>query len=238
MDKFQIETSQNVGISQNVASISDRMFAFAIDTALIIAYIILSIWLLTSMGLNGMQSWSMYLLANLPVICYYLLCETFMNGRTVGKVLLKLRVVKLDGSSATFSNYFIRWLLRIVDVILTSCGGAVFSILLSHNGQRIGDRAAGTTVISEKMRVSLRHTIHKEIASDYIPTYPQVTVLTDKDVREIKNIYDQARRNGNHNVIVALSDKVQKVLEVTPEEKPLDFITKVLEDYNYFTQNM
>ncbi|WP_179337871.1 RDD family protein [Winogradskyella ludwigii] len=238
MDEFQIETAQNVGINQNVASIGDRMLGYLIDSAIILLYTICVILLLTTLNLDMGDSWAIYLLVSLPAFLYYVLLETFTNGKTVGKMLMKTRVVKLDGSKPSFSNYFVRWILRIIDVALTSGGVAAFTILIKGNGQRIGDIAAGTTVISEKQLLTIHDTLIKDIPLDYVPTYSQVTMLNDSDMQTIKNLYDDAIRNGNHNIIVNLHHRLLKIMTIETSEKPVDFVAKVIKDYNYYTQNM
>ncbi|WP_313791441.1 RDD family protein [Lacinutrix neustonica] len=120
MKEFQIETAQNVSIQQNAATIVDRMWAYLIDTAIIYAYLILSILLLVALDLDLGDTWAIYLLVSLPAFLYYVLLETFWNGQTIGKHLIKTRVVKLDGSKPGFGNYFVRWIMRIVDVVITS----------------------------------------------------------------------------------------------------------------------
>lgn len=238
MDEFQIETAQNVGINQNVASIGHRMLAYLIDSAIILIYGIAAIWLLVTLNLEPGDSWAVYLLVSLPAFLYYVLLETFMNGKTVGKSIMHTRVVKLDGSRPSFANYFVRWILRIIDVVFTSGGAAVVTILLKGNGQRMGDIAAGTTVISERENLTINDTLIKDIPLDYVPTYSQVTVLNDSDMQTIKNLYDDAVRNGNHNIIVNLHHRLLKVMAIETNEKPVDFVAKVIKDYNYYTQNM
>ncbi|MFP4846415.1 RDD family protein [Winogradskyella sp. PE311] len=238
MDEFQIETAQNVGINQNVASIGDRMLGYLIDSAIILLYTILAILLLVKLDLDPGDMWAVYLLVSLPAFLYYVLLETFMDGKTVGKSIMKMRVVKLDGSPASFANYFVRWILRVIDVVLTTGGVAVLTILFKGNGQRVGDIAAGTTVISEKEKLTINHTLVKDLPVDYVPTYSQVTVLNDSDMQTIKNLYDDAVRKGNHNVILNLHHRLIKVMAVEPKENPVNFVSKVIKDYNYYTQNM
>ncbi|WP_179336212.1 RDD family protein [Winogradskyella costae] len=238
MDEFQIETAQNVGINQNVASIGDRMLAYLIDSAIILLYGIVVILLLTTLNMDMGDTWAIYLLVSLPAFLYYVLLETFLDGKTVGKVLMKTRVVKLDGSKPSFSNYFVRWILRIVDVVLTSGGVAAFTILIKGNGQRLGDIAAGTTVISEKQLLTIHDTLIKDIPTDYVPTYSQVTMLNDKDMQTVKNLYDNAVRNGHHNIILNLHHRLLKIMMIETTDKPVDFVSTVIKDYNYYTQNM
>ena len=238
MEKFQIETAQNVGIQQNVAGIGDRILAYLLDSLVVGCYFILVFMLLAALDVDFGNLWALYLLVTLPAFLYYLLLETFWNGQTVGKYALKIRVVKLDGSKPTFANYFVRWILRIIDISISSGGVAILTILFKGNGQRLGDIAAGTTVISEKDQVSVHDMVLRELPNDYVPTYSQVTLLKDRDMQTIKGLYQEAKRNGHHNVIVKLHDQIVKVMGIVPAQKPIDFVDTVIKDYNYYTQQL
>ncbi|RMB64022.1 RDD family protein [Dokdonia sinensis] len=239
MDNFQIETAQNVSIYQNVAGIGDRLLAFLIDFLIIGAYTFFSFFLLGAFGLDRADQWEIiafFMVIGLPVFLYYLLFETFWDGKTPGKSAMKLKVVKLDGSKPGFGSFFVRWIMRIIDISLSTGGVAVVTILLNDRGQRLGDIAAGTTVISEKKQANLSETLLVDIPEGYVPTYPQVTVFSDKDMQTIKTLYSNARSNGNHNVIVKLSDKLKTMMSIEPSEKPFEFVNRVIADYNYYTQ--
>ncbi|MBO0331766.1 MULTISPECIES: RDD family protein [Flavobacteriaceae] len=238
MEQFQIETAQNITINQNTSHLGERMLAYIIDTFIIVVYTILIFVFLASLEVDIDDQWAFYLILSLPAFFYYLLFETLMNGRTIGKGAMNLRVVKLDGSKPNFGNYFVRWALRIIDVSLTSGGGAVLTILIRGKGQRLGDIAAGTTVISEKKRVSLSDTLLRELPDDYQPTFPQVTVFKDKEMQTIKELYDKAKRNANHNIIVSLDKRIKEVLGVQTSLQPIDFVDVIIKDYNYYTQKM
>lgn len=238
MKEFQIETAQNVGIHQNVANLGDRMLAYLLDTLIIYFYLFAVIMLLIALDMDMRDLWALYLLVSLPAFLYYVLLETFWDGLTVGKNAMNIRVVKIDGSKPTFANYFVRWIMRIIDVVLTSGGVAVLTILIRGNGQRVGDIAAGTTVISEKQMVSIKDTILKEIPLNYMPTYSHVTLFKDSEMQTIKNLYDMAVRQGQHNIILSLSQRISEVMKIETKEKPVDFVNTVIKDYNYYTQNM
>jgi uncharacterized RDD family membrane protein YckC len=236
MDDFQIETAQNIGIHQNVAGIGDRILAFLVDILIIVGYAILTSFAIAGLGMDRVEQWVYYLIIGLPVFLYYLLWETFYNGQTPGKAALEIRVVKLDGSRPRFSQYLIRWLLRLVDISFSSGSVAVVTILLNGKGQRLGDLAAGTTVVSEKKQHSLSQTLLVEFPDNYVPRYPQVTLLNDRDIQNIKSLYQNAKIKGNHRVIISLSEKISKILEVHPEERPEQFVQNVLRDYSFYTQ--
>ncbi len=236
MDNFQIETAQNISIHQNVAGIGERILAFIIDLAIIIVYNIFSFLIIAGVKEDNGSLMMFYLVMGLPTFLYYLLWETFWDGRTPGKALLKMRVVMKDGSRPQFSNYLVRWLLRIIDISLTSGGVAVVTILLNGKGQRLGDIAAGTTVISEKSGIGLENTLEMDLPEGYQPRYPQVTVLSDRDVQEVKNLYREAKYSGQHHIIISLSKKLAELMDITVEERPVDFVQRVIQDYNYYTQ--
>jgi len=238
MEQFQIETAQNISIDQNTAHLGDRMLAFIIDSLILVIYYVLMIWLLLALDVDPGDQWAIYMLIGLPAFLYYLLLETFMDGKTIGKSFMQLRVVKLDGTKAGFSSYFVRWILRIIDVSISSGGIAVFTILIRGKGQRVGDIAAGTTVISEKKRIFLKDTLLRELPQDYSPKFPQVTIFKDNEMQTIKNLYDNAKRNGNHNVVLSLSNRIKKVTEISTDLQPIDFVDIVIKDYNYYTQQL
>ncbi len=238
MDNFQIETAQNVSIQQNAAGIGERILAYFIDILIFIAYFIAILFIIGALDLDMGDQWAFWLILSMPPFLYFLLWETFWDGRTPGKATMKIKVVRLDGSRPAFSNYLIRWLLRLLDVSLAFGGVAVVSILLGGRGQRLGDMAAGTTVISERQRVRFSQTILVDLPEDYVAVYPQVTVFSDAQMRKIKTIYTEAKRDADHNVILQLSKKVSALMDITPQENPLQFVDRVIADYNYYTQKL
>jgi uncharacterized RDD family membrane protein YckC len=239
MDNFQIETAQNVKIKQNVANVSTRIAAFLIDGFIIAGYYLIIYYILNSLNLtSGGNLYLVYGLLSLPVFFYSLLFETLMNGQSPGKYLNKIRVTKLDGSKPTFSNFLIRWMLRSIDITMASGSIALLTILLNGKGQRLGDLAAGTTVISEKKHITINDTIITDIPEEYVPTFPQVTLLSDKDIQTIKDLYLKAKRKRNHLILIKIHQKIVDLTGIQTQMKPIDFIDVVIKDYNYFTQQM
>lgn len=79
-------------------------------------------------------------------LVYFTVTEA-MFGASPGKLWVRLRVVRVDGTPLTLRAVIIRNLLKPIDwlPILYLLGGA--SVLLTTNSQRLGDIAAGTTVV-------------------------------------------------------------------------------------------
>ena len=77
---------------------------------------------------------------------YFIVLEG-TSGSTLGKRIMKLRVVKVDGSRISMGDAAIRNVLRIIDGILFYLVGAII-IWTSPDKQRLGDRVAKTIVVS------------------------------------------------------------------------------------------
>ncbi len=237
MDNFQIETAQNISIHQNIAHGTTRIGSFILDQLIIGGYAFIMMLLLGIMDFkHGFDAWVYYLLFGLPILFYRLVFEILMNGQTPGKYYNQIRVVKLDGSKPKFSNYLLRWMLNFIDFSISSGSVALVSIFFTKKGQRLGDLAAGTTVISEKKRVTIAQTLAVNLPDNYTPSFPQVTVLTDSDIQTIKNVFITAKRKHNHQVIMKLHAKIVDLTQIKSDLKAMEFIETILKDYSYYTQ--
>lgn len=85
---------------------------------------------------------------SLLVFGYYIVLEAAAGG-TLGKKMLGMRVVKVDGSRCGFGSSLVRNIFRIIDGLLGYLLGAIF-IWSSDRNQRLGDRVAGTVVVSRR----------------------------------------------------------------------------------------
>lgn len=237
MNKIQVETAQNVQISHEVASLSHRIAAFLIDILLIAIYEIVIIFLFIYTEITDhVAEWALSIVLGLPFLMYNLLFEIFNNGQSIGKAALRLRVVRLDGTPPRLSNYLIRWLLRLLDIGATTGALAIFSYLLSGKGQRLGDIAAQTTVITERNLISLKNSLLVNLAKDYQPKFPQVTIFSDLQMQDIKRVFTEAKAKNDQEVLLSLAQKVSEILNLPPTEAPKRFIHQVITDYNYYTQ--
>ncbi|MCL8024187.1 RDD family protein [Nocardioides bruguierae] len=88
------------------------------------------------------------------LLVWPVLWETASGGRSPGRFALGLRVVRDDGGPITAQHAFVRALLGVVEIWLTSGALALLTVLLHPRGKRLGDLAAGTYVV--RTRVPLR----------------------------------------------------------------------------------
>ena len=84
------------------------------------------------------------------IVGYPIVVETATRGRSLGKVILGLRVVSDDGGPERFRQAVFRALAGFVEIWMLAGGPAVIASLVSAKGKRIGDLFAGTVVISER----------------------------------------------------------------------------------------
>jgi uncharacterized RDD family membrane protein YckC len=80
--------------------------------------------------------------------------ELATNGQTMGKRLLGLRVVRLDGTRPGALAFLLRNLLRPLDNLPLCYSVGSLSVLISQRHQRLGDMVAGTLVVTEARAAS------------------------------------------------------------------------------------
>lgn len=246
MSELSINTTQNVTINFTAASIGHRILAFGIDLLIMIAYIISIYAFLHYTGIleviQGLDAWSQAAVQSLillPVMFYSLIFETFFEGQSLGKKLVRIKVVKIEGYQASFGDYLIRWLFRMIDVVISSGVVGFISIIMNKKAQRLGDMAAGTSVITLRNNITISSTILEEINDDYRPIYPLVIKLSDNDVRIIKENFIKAKASGDFELLVKLTDKIESVTGIKNQSgNHADFINTILKDYNFYTQSM
>jgi uncharacterized RDD family membrane protein YckC len=248
MVELQINTTQNVNINFTAASVGERILAWGIDWIIKIAYIIVVYQLVFNLFeidilIADMDQWSktaIYVMFYLPVILYSLIFETLLDGQTLGKRILKIKVVKIDGYQASLADFLIRWFFRIIDINLMSGVVALVAIITSNKNQRLGDITAGTSVIALKNNVNISHTILEDLKEDYKPTYPNVIKLSDNDARIIKDTFTTAKASKDYQTLIKLRQKLVEVVEIKEmkQKTDIEFIDVILKDYNYYTQNM
>ncbi|MFD2571235.1 RDD family protein [Spirosoma soli] len=225
-----IRTSQNVLVEYEPASLGERILATLLDYLVFFGWFLFMIALPAGLGIPGGRFYSAFVI--LPVIFYDLLCESLLNGRSLGKIAMGIRVVKLDGSPPDLGAYLIRWLLRIVETGLF-LGGIIpiITIAVNGKGQRLGDIAAGTTVVRLKPAVSLDDVIARPIAENYVVQFPDVRLLNDRDI----NVVREVLRRNDEDVLRRTADRIKDVTGIQSSLSSRAFLETVVSDYQFIT---
>jgi len=158
-----------------------------------------------------------------------------MNGQSIGKKLMHIKVIGEDGGRPALHQYLIRWLTRPFDIIFSLGLTGLLTTVLSKKNQRLGDMAAGTLVIKTKIETDIDDTVFLEVEDAYKPHFPQVMRLSDRDMNTIKGVLNNSIRYRNFDVAARLSDKIRNVLDITEYVEPVAFLEILLKDYNYYS---
>jgi uncharacterized RDD family membrane protein YckC len=234
MQTVSVRTTQNVVIDYPVASLGDRILAYFIDALIIIAYFIVCVILI---GFAEIGSVAIIIsLITIPVFLYHLMFEIFMNGQSPGKRQMNIKVVRLDGTPATIGNYVIRWLMRIIEIDILSGAMAMVVIAINGKGQRLGDIAAGTTVVKlvEQKAVTAKE-VFTLTDENYVPVFQQVIQLNDNDIELIQQALEVNRTTGNLRPVMAVTEKVKSNLGIQTDLPPVKFLYTIVKDYGHIT---
>lgn len=240
-----IETSQHVKLNYEPAGVGERVLAFFLDGFFLGIYYLVVIWIwgfVNDIGPSSTGStfedsvWVLFIVLVLPMMLYHLICEVVSNGYSLGKKIVGIRVVKIDGTRASIGGYLVRWMFRLVEITMTSGVLAFVAILFNGKGQRIGDVLGKTCVIKERKKVKLDNTLFAEISSAYEPRFKQVSELNDKDIRIIKEVLDSRSHYDYDNWFLMLQrtrKKIEERLGIENHDMSGDeFLRTVIKDYN------
>lgn len=231
MENITIQTSQNIGIDQQVASIGERIVATILDIAFMGAYLFL-----ITFFFSVFQEPRAILVFGAPLLFYHLVSELAMDGQSWGKKIMKIKVVKIDGSETTPLAFFLRWVFRLIDILILSGGVATVTIIINGKGQRLGDIAANTTVIRLK-EDTIKETLFVKLPKDYKVTFPGVKALSEQDLYTIKEVLQHLKATNKSMKATRLADKTKMALEekmnIKAGMRSEFFLFTLIRDYNY-----
>lgn len=244
MEFIKIKTTQNVDLRYTVASLGSRILAYILDSLILYGYLFIAYEIMNSFG-NSINSDAviitlLFILAS-PYIFYFLLTEYYFNGQSIGKKALKLKVVKLDGTQPGLGEIALRWVFRLIDIPLMGTV-AVLSIVLNEKGQRLGDIAAGTTVVKIKDKVKIEELKPNEIKDLDIFNLriKNILDLTDDDIRIVSDVLQAYKENKlKYPDLNLLKTKrgIENRLGISSDIPSLRFLEAILEDYNLAAYN-
>ena len=241
MKTIEITTAQKVSIQYELAPLGSRISAFMIDMLVLIGLMII-LNLIGGLVIDGEAYMYFVILVILPTLLFYTLAsEILLNGQTLGKRAVGLRIIKLNGEPAEAFDYVLRWAFRFIDI--WGSAGSVASLMISSSGhsQRMGDLLSGSTVVRTKASRQFRLEDILSLAQkeDYEPKYPEVLNLSEQDMLFVKRVLDRHKKYKNEahkQVILDLSEHLAQQLEVPLLKNRLDFLRQLLLDYIVLTR--
>ena len=248
MKKIEITTAQKVIIQYELASLKDRIFAFLIDAliwgiGLSIIWSIIMVIIIDYDNFNELSETLAFLIL-VPIFLFYtLVSELIMNGRTLGKKIMGLKVVKLNGGLPTIDDYLMRWVFRCIDIYTSF--GAVAALLVSSSdkAQRLGGLLSNTAVIKLKSDFIIKlEDLEKmfEASDSYEANYPEVVQFNDTEMLALKELMKRytTKPNRAHTKLLneAATSLGQKLgINKIPSDKMV-FLQSVLKDYVMLTR--
>jgi len=167
-DYLSIATPENVAFGYEVAGIGSRFLAAVVDTLIILALILLVELTLSLIAASFFRD---QLLSDSPALVwmaaifglvafalfwgYYIFFEMLWNGQSPGKRWVGLRVIRTDGTPITLAESIVRNLVRLVDFLPAYYGVGVVTMFVNGQSRRLGDLAAGTLVVRDRVAVTL-----------------------------------------------------------------------------------
>lgn len=248
MKQLEIRTTQHVTIEYDLATLGSRVTAFVLDVILVYLFLQILYTLLETFFGKALSnsSWSMYFLYGILPVFLLLGQQTFLesrnNGQTIGKRMLGIRVLRLDGQEAGGAEYLLRSLFLLVDVIFSAGTLASFLVATSPRAQRLGDIATQMVVVQTRSnaRFSLDDILKIQSVENYEPRYPAVRKLSEKDVLLIKTTLGRFQRFNNaahaENVYL-LAAHLGHILDIKSRPKDsIEFLKILLRDYIVLTR--
>lgn len=240
---IEVQTTQNVTIDYETAGLGKRILAYVLDWIFILCWFMGWLWLFSVIADFGLDSVFtgesvsilIFVLFFFPLLFYDLIFETLNNGQSPGKMIMRIRVINVDGTTPSTGSYLIRWLFRLVDFTLTNTVVGVIMTAVTKKSQRLGDLLAGTTVIDLNLNARDKQLAITDLdfQDSYKVMFPDILdLLSDKDIQTIMSIIDDVQLSANY-FNERLADRVRAITGYTYEGTDIQFLRKVVSDYNY-----
>ena len=158
-DRHVTPTPEGIRLDVVLAGLGSRFAAYLFDLLLqlvaffvfsqVLGYLLLGSQSTEATGLIATGAFALFAL--LDFLLYFVIFDMLFNGRSPGKRLAGLRVVRVGGQPVGFLPSLLRNLLRVVDFLPALYTFGCVLILATTRNQRLGDLAAGTVVIRDRV---------------------------------------------------------------------------------------
>jgi len=242
MQTIKVHTTQNIDIDYEIAGLGERIVAKLLDYLVFVPLWIIG-FVLAVNQIGDICIGAYFIIVAVIFVFYDLICEQFLNGQSIGKRIMKIKVISLNGNRPTFGQYLLRWLLRLVDFSITGGLGALIAAIVTENGQRIGDIAAGTALIRTQPRTKIDNLIFNPSEDSYVPVFKEVSELSEQDIALVAEVIQNYAKTGNYiksrnNVLVYnMAQRIKEILGVIPPPEMNDmlFLQTIIKDYSHIS---
>ncbi len=268
MSIVRIATNFNIDIEFTAPPFYRRLLAWVMDIIIQVFYLVIAIRFLNAMARifradedNNTKMMAFSLLLFLPFLLYHVILEITMDGQSIGKKIMGIKVISENGGKPSIGQFIIRWLIRTSDYTLIfiivlipyaqifgpqvywGVAGALalltadLVLVNTRKQQRLGDILAHTVLINTKQNEKITDTVFLEVSEKYVPQFPQIMQLSDRDINALKGIIDTARKHKDHHMALMAAEKIKAHLKIETDLEPETFLKILLKDYNYLSAN-
>jgi uncharacterized RDD family membrane protein YckC len=197
---LDVATPERVALHLPVAGIGYRCLAWLVDATLLFFFWVVAYFVFTLLvtdvlhflrGLSGLAQTLLGVGLFATQWLYWTLTEVFLNGQTLGKRVLGIRVVRADGSPVGLYESAVRNLCRVVDFLPVIYATGCITMLLNRQHRRLGDLLAGTLLVREE-RIDLDKYTATAAGPVALPTAPHAERLAPEDMELILSFLARA----------------------------------------------
>jgi uncharacterized RDD family membrane protein YckC len=232
-DRLKIATPEGVELTMNLAGAPSRFVAAIVDLTIQLVLLIALTILLAVSGGGGWAVAVWAILSFLVIFGYDVAFEVLNWGRTPGKQLNGLRVVRISGHPVNFMTSAIRNVIRPIDFLPGGyLLGATFILATSKN-QRLGDIVAGTLVVRQRLGHTVPLPQPVAIGTPAVGTYYQLPTwdtsrITAEELATVTSFLDRRRSidwGARNELANTLNTRLRpKVTGANEDMKPEDFL--------------
>ena len=249
MAKIDVITTQHVTIQYETAGFLWRALAWSMDMLFFLA-IVFCLFLLFPdyimlFSFYTFSFWGILMIFFLYYSIFLFLqlaVEKFTDGQSIGKKIIGIKIICLDGNSMDLSKFLTRCIYNYIDIYFSFFSIGTILILMSEKNQRLGDMITNTTVVRLKPDriVTLTDLQNLPDKEDYIPKYPQVVQYSDSDMLALKNVLLRCQQYQNSTYNELLNNTVMKLkLQMGLQDLKTDnitFLKEIISEYVILTR--
>jgi uncharacterized RDD family membrane protein YckC len=174
---------------------------------------------------------------------YFIFWETVTGGRSPGKLLVGLRVVRRNGLPIDLRGSIVRNLMRAVDMLPAEYLVGLISILLSSSGERLGDHVAGTIVLRLDRPETATEIPRMESAGALILTRAQLARIGPREMQLIRGVLRRSSVLGSESRRRALEAEAAEAMRIRldlaelPTSDSAAFLRNLLESAERFARS-
>jgi uncharacterized RDD family membrane protein YckC len=190
-DTMTITTPEGIDLHLSLAGLGSRFSAALVDLLIqgLLWIGVTVVWVAFGI-LRGWGLFAYTIIVFVVIAAYNTLFEVLASGRTPGKRLNGLRVVRVGGFPIGFLSSAIRNMLRLVDMLPTAYLVGCVTILVTQHNQRLGDLAAGTLVVRERKATSTLPAPRPLVTEAAYPTW-DVSTITSSELQTVRQFLER-----------------------------------------------